>query len=312
MNFTDTYMVTQPVLRNTTRGDLYIAMFLSDKTGKANCRVWNASEELYNQIPKEGFVQITAKTELYQNNLQIVANQVFAVPVDQVNVADYMPKTTKDIPQMYKEVKGIMAQVQNPQLKALVAEYFNDTDLMKNFCKAPAAVKMHHNYIGGLLEHTNSMLKVAEKILPLYPRVQADLVLTGIFLHDMSKTEELNYDLGFSYSNTGQLVGHIVQGAIMLDQKVDILLDRGVEMNRDIVDSVMHIILSHHGKYEFGSPKLAATPEALMVSYIDDLDAKLNFVEDAIDNEQTDDDWTGWKQSNAQQGTRFFRKRVLE
>ncbi len=312
LNFTDTYMVTQPVLRNTSRGDLYIAMFLSDKTGKVNCRVWNASEELYSQIPREGFVQVAAKTELYQNNIQIIANQVIPVPAEHVNVEDYMPKTDKDIAEMYKEVKIIMGDVKNTQLRALIEEYFRDTELMRKFCTAPAAIKMHHNYIGGLLEHTNSMLKVAQKILPLYPNLQADLVLTGIFLHDMSKTEELTYALGFSYSNSGQLVGHIVQGAIMLDQKADMLLDRGVEINREIVDSVMHILLSHHGKYEFGSPKLPATPEALMVSYIDDLDAKLNFVEDAIENEKTSDDWTGWKQSSVNQGTKFFRKKILE
>ncbi|MFI4912419.1 MAG: 3'-5' exoribonuclease YhaM family protein [Sedimentisphaeraceae bacterium JB056] len=312
INFTDTYMVTQPVLRNTTRGDLYIAMFLSDKTGKANCRVWSATEELYNQIPKEGFVQISGKTELYQNNLQIVANQITVVAPENVNVEDYMPKTSKDIPQMYKEVKQIMGGVQHPELKALVEEYFKDSDLMRKFCYAPAAIKMHHNYIGGLLEHTNNMLKVAEKILPLYPQVQGDLVLCGIFLHDMSKTEELVYNLGFSYSNTGQLVGHIVQGAIMLDQKVDMLLDRGIEMKREIVDSLMHILLAHHGKYEFGSPKLPATPEAFMVNYIDDLDAKMNFVEDAIENEKTADDWTGWKQANSQPGTKLFKKKVLE
>lgn len=312
MNLTDTYMVTQPVLRNTTRGDFYIAMFLSDKTGKANCRVWNASEELFAQIPKEGFVQISGKTELYQNNMQIVANQITIVDADDINVEDYMPKTQKDIPQMYKEVKEIMGTLKHPHLKALAEEYFKDTELMRKFCHAPAAVKMHHNYIGGLLEHTNSMLKVADKILPLYPQVQADMVLTGIFLHDLAKTEELTYALGFGYSNTGQLIGHIVQGAVMLDQKADMLLDRGIEIKREIVECLIHIILSHHGKYEFGSPKLPATPEALMVSYIDDLDAKLNFVEDAIENEQSSDDWTGWKQSSIQQGTKFFKKRVLD
>jgi 3'-5' exoribonuclease len=312
INFTDIYMVTQPVLRNTSRGDFYIAMFLSDKTGKVNCRVWNASEELYKQLPKEGFLEVVGKTELYQNNLQIVANQITVVDASQVRVEDFMPKTKKDIAGMYKEVKAIMGGISHPELKALVEEYFKDTELMKKFCYAPAAVKMHHNYIGGLLEHTNNMLKVAEKILPLYPQVQSDLVLAGIFLHDMSKTEELTYALGFGYSNTGQLVGHIVQGAIMLDQKVDLLLDRGIEMNRDIVDNLMHILLAHHGKYEFGSPKLPATQEALMVSYIDDLDAKLNFVEDAIENEQTADDWTGWKQASIQQGTKFYKKRVLD
>ena len=312
MIFTDTYMVTQPVLRNTTRGDLYVAMFLSDKTGKVNCRLWNASEELYNQIPKEGFVEVSGKTELYQNCMQVVANQINVVSSDHINPDDYMPRTKKDVAVMFKEMKAILAGIKNAQVKAIVEEYFRDGELMRKFCTAPAAVKMHHNYLGGLLEHTLSMLKVADKILPLYPQVQADLVLAGIFLHDIAKTDELTYSLAFGYSDSGQLIGHIVEGAILLDQKADMLLDRGLTADRAIVDSLMHIIISHHGKYEFGSPKLPATAEAMMVSYIDDLDAKLNFIEDAVENEQTSDDWTNWKQLSTQPGTKFYKKRVLQ
>jgi 3'-5' exoribonuclease len=277
-----------------------------------NCRLWNTTEELYNQLPKEGFVQISGKTELYQNTMQVVANQIEVVSAEHVNLADYMPRTQKDVALMFKEVKAILDGIKHPHIKALIEEYFKDAELMKKFCTAPAAIKMHHGYLGGLLEHTNNMLKVAEKILPLYPQVQADLVLAGIFLHDMSKTDELTYSMAFGYSDTGQLLGHIVQGAIALDQKADMLLDRGIEISRPILDNIMHIIISHHGKYEFGSPKLPATPEAMMVSYIDDLDAKLNFIDDAIENEQTSDDWTNWKQLSAQPGTKFYKKRVLD
>ncbi len=309
--FTDTYMVTQPVLRNTTRGDLYVAMFLSDKTGKANCRLWSASEELFNQIPKEGFIEVSGKTELYQNCLQIVINQFSIVPPDRINPEDYMARTKNDVGVMFKELKEILAKIKHPQVKALVEEYYRDDELMGKFCTAPAAVKMHHNYLGGLLEHTLSMLKVADRILPLYPQVQADLVLAGIFLHDIAKTDELTYSLAFGYSDSGQLIGHIVEGAILLDQKADMLLDRKIHIDRPIVESLMHIIISHHGKYEFGSPKLPATAEAMMVSYIDDLDAKLNFIDDAIENEQTSDEWTNWKQLSTQPGTKFYKKRVL-
>ncbi len=311
INFTDTYMVTQPVLRNTTRGDLYVAMFLSDKTGKANCRLWSANEEIFNQIPKEGFIEVVGKTELYQNSLQIVINQFAVVPASGINSDDYMPRTKKDVSAMYKEMKTILADIKHPHVKAIVDEYFRDAELMRKFCTAPAAVKMHHNYLGGLLEHTLSMLKVAAGILPLYPQVEADLVLAGIFLHDIAKTDELTYSLAFGYSDAGQLIGHIVEGAILLDQKADMLLDRGITVERPIVESLMHIIISHHGKYEFGSPKLPATAEAMMVSYIDDLDAKLNFIEDAIENEQTADEWTAWKQLSTQPGTKFYKKRVL-
>ena len=308
----DVYMVTQPVLRNTTRGDLYIAMFLSDKTGKVNCRMWNATEEFYESLPKEGFVHINGKVELYQNAMQIVINQAELIDPMQVNTAEFLPATTKDIPEMFAQVKEIVASIQHPYIKAIVDEYLGDKDLMDKFCRAPAAVKMHHAYLGGLLEHTLSMLKVANVVLPLYPNVQADLVIAGIFLHDLAKTEELSYHFGFSYTNTGQMLGHIVQSAIWLDQKADVLLEKGMPVNQDIIDNLTHILISHHGKHEFGSPKLPATLEAVMVSYIDDLDAKLNFATDAIDNEQSPDDWTSWNNLTISPGTKFYRRRVTE
>ena len=306
----DVYMVSQPVLRNTTRGDYYIAMFLSDKTGKANCRVWQASEDLFRQIPSEGFVRINGKTELYQGSMQIVANEVVVMNPEEVNLEDYLPRTKYDIDVMFKELLGILGEIKNPQVKAIVDEFVADAELMTKFQKAPAAVKMHHNYLGGLLEHTLSMIKAAWRLLPLYPDVNGDLVLAGIFLHDMAKTEELSYGLAFSYTDPGQLLGHIVLGTIMLDQKVDMLMSRGVEIDSDISNRIAHILVSHHGKYEFGSPKLPATPEAIMVSYIDDLDAKLNFIQDAIESDPSEDDWTGWKPSNVTVGTKYYKKRI--
>ena len=178
---------------------------------------------------------------------------------------------------------------------------------MDKFCNAPAAVKLHHNYLGGLLEHTHHMLQVALAVLPLYPQVQADLVLAGIFLHDIGKTEELSYDITFSYTDSGQLIGHIAKSLLMMNQKADMLAAGGVGIDKDILDALGHIILSHHGQYEFGSPKLPATAEAFMVNYIDDLDAKICQVTSAIDNENSDSNWTSWK--NALQ-TRIYRKRI--
>ena len=151
------------------------------------------------------------------------------------------------------------------------------------------------------------MMRAASAILPLYPQVQADLVLAGIFLHDMGKTEELTYDMAFSYTDSGQLIGHIVQTLLMVNKKADALAAKGKEIDETTMNTLGHIILSHHGQYEFGSPKLPATAEAFMVNYIDDLDAKINQVTSAIENERSDSNWTGWK--NALQ-TRLYRKRI--
>jgi 3'-5' exoribonuclease len=303
----DIYIAKDPILRSTTRGDLYIAMFLSDRTGQLNGRVWQATETMYKSLPKPGFIHIKGRSELYQNNLQIVINNVAVIDPGKVDIDDFLPRTKKDTKKMFEEVKATVGRIENSQLKALVGEFLADTELMEKFCNAPAAMKMHHDYIGGLLEHTHNMLRVALAILPLYPDVQPDLVLAGILLHDIGKTEELAYDMAFSYTDSGQLIGHISKSLLMINQKADSLRSGGTQIDQAVLDAIGHIILSHHGQYEFGSPKLPATAEAFMVCYIDDLDAKINQVTSAIDNEVGDSNWTAWQNSLQ---TRLYRKRL--
>jgi 3'-5' exoribonuclease len=303
----DIYIVKEPILRSTTRGDLYIAMFLADRTGQLNGRMWQATETTYKSLPKPGFIHIQGRSELYQNNLQIVINNVAVVAPDKVNIDDFLPRTKKDVKRMFEEVKQIVGRLKNPQLKALVGEFLADSELMEKFCNAPAAMKLHHDYIGGLLEHTHNMLRVAVAILPLYPDVQPDLTLAGIFLHDIGKTDELTYDMAFSYTDSGQLIGHISKSLLMINQKADSLRSHGTQIDPAALDALGHIILSHHGSYEFGSPKLPATAEAFMVYYIDDLDAKINQVTSAIDSEVGESNWTAWQNSLQ---TRIYRKRI--
>jgi len=303
----DIYVVRDPILRSTTRGDLYIAMFLSDRSGQLNGRMWQASETVYKALPKPGFVRIQGRSELYQNNLQVIINNISVIDKSKVNIDDFLARTKKDPKQMFAELTKTVGQIKNVQLKALVEEFLADAELMEKFRNAPAAMKMHHDCIGGLLEHVHNMLQVAVAVLPYYPQVQADLVLAGIFLHDIGKTEELAYDMAFSYTDSGQLIGHIVKSVLMINEKVKALRARGTQIDAVLLDSLTHIILSHHGQYEFGSPKLPATAEAFMVCYIDDLDAKIYQVEAAIDNETSDSNWTAW--NNALQ-TRLYRKRI--
>ena len=205
----DLYLVKDPILRSTTRGDLYIAMYLCDKSGQINGRMWQATEIVYKSIPKPGFVHIQGRSELYQNNLQIIVNQITPIDSSKINIDDFLPKTKKDINKMFEEVKQIVAKIKNPQLNAIVNSFLNDKERMEKFISAPGGMKLHHSYIGGLLEHVHNMLHVAAAVLPMYPTVQPDLVIAGIFLHDMGKTEELSYDLSFAYTNQGQLLGHI-------------------------------------------------------------------------------------------------------
>ncbi len=301
------YLVKDPILRSTSRGDLYIAMFLCDKTGQLNGRIWQASESMYNEIPKPGFVQIKGRSEIYQNNLQIVVNNITAADSKKINIEDFLAHTDKNVDTMWQEIKRIIGGIKNKQLKAIIDAFLADEKLMKRFCVCPGGMSMHHDCIGGLLEHTWNMLRVASAILPLYPDVQGDLVLAGIFIHDMGKTEELTYDTAFSYTDSGQLIGHITKTIMMLHKKAEALAAKGVTIDENILDSLGHIILSHHGKYEFGSPKLPATAEAFMVCYIDDLDAKMNQVTRLIEEDRGDSNWTCWQKPLE---TKLYRKRI--
>lgn len=305
----DVFMVTQPILRSTTRGDLYIAMYLSDKTGKLNGRMWNASEEIYNSLPKEGFVRVIAKSEVYQNALQIVVNRVEVIDPENVRLDDFLPRTQKNIREMFEKLTKNMETIKNETLRNLVGEFLNDTELMKNLCKAPAATSVHHSYLGGLLEHTLNMTDSAIALFPLYPNIQKDLVLAGILFHDMGKTQELSYKMAFSYTTSGQLVGHITKSAFMIKEKADKLAASGKTIDTEVLDALLHIVLSHHGQYEFGSPKIPATAEAFMVSYLDNLDAKMNQVEGLIENDPGDEEWTQWQRTLE---TKIYKKKVID
>ncbi|MHC4114715.1 MAG: 3'-5' exoribonuclease YhaM family protein [Planctomycetota bacterium] len=290
----DIYLVKDPILRSTTNGGLYIAMYICDRTGQLNGRMWQATEAAYKSLPRPGFIHINGRSELYQGNLQMIVNHFSVVDGQHVELSDFLARTDKDTDKLFAEIKQIVGRIKNEQIKTLVSEFIADGELMKEFCRAPGGVKLHHNYLGGLLVHTHNMLKVAEAVLPFYPDVQRDLVLAGIFIHDMGKTEELSYDIAFSYTDSGQLIGHVTKSLLMFH-------------NKEIVDALGHIIISHHGAYEFGSPKLPATAEAFMVNYIDDLDAKISQVTSLIDNEPGEANWTAWQ--NTLQ-TKIYRKRV--
>lgn len=301
----DVYMISQPILRSTTRGDLYIAMFVGDRSGKVNGRIWQATEELFNSLPKEGFAHIRGRSELYQNAMQIVGDRISAIPAEKVDINDYLPRTEKDVKQMWDDTVKIISEIKNPFLKSLVNQFVNDKEMMKKFCTAPGGTANHHSYIGGLLEHTNNMLNTAKAIMPFYPQLQSDLVLAGIFLHDMGKTEELTYKMAFGYSDSGQLLGHIVLTVNMVEKKAAELEN----VNREIIESLEHIIVAHHGQYEFGSPKLPMTAEAFLVSFLDNIDAKINQVTGKIENEPGDSNWTAFIKGL---DSKIYRKRVVD
>ncbi|MCS7033740.1 MAG: HD domain-containing protein [Phycisphaerae bacterium] len=272
----DVFVVANKQLSATTTGKHFIKAFLSDRTAQLTARMWNASREIFNYLPENGFVKVRGRIENYQNNLQVIIETVGPAVEGAYDVADLLPTTDKDVRQMLQRLHELLGSVQNRHLAAILQAYLDDQELMDRFARCPAAMSFHHAYIGGLLEHTLNAMEVADAVVKFYPGLNRDLVLAGVFLHDIAKTWELQYESAFAYSDAGQLVGHIVKGAIWVEEKARIAEEAlGERIPRILIDVLQHIILAHHGDYEFGSPRLPSTPEAIAVHMIENLDAKL-------------------------------------
>lgn len=308
------FLVSQRDLRTQKNGGLYIHFVFSDRTGQVLARMWQATQEQFDLVPDGGFIRIRGRVESYQGNRQIIVDGLRPASPDQVDVANFMPHTPFKIDDLWERCLQVLRSIKHKQVIALIKEFVSDDELIARFKKAPAAVQNHHAYVGGLLEHTCSLLELAVRILGSgdsssshYPRVNRDLVLAGLFFHDIGKTYELTYDTNFVYSTEGQLVGHITQAAILIDRKiVEWEARAGEKFDADIRNVLLHIVLSHHGSYEFGSPRLPACPEAILVHYIDNIDAKLFMALSAIDDaRKAQSDWTEWSKALA---TRIYKK----
>lgn len=278
-NIEGAYAIQNCQLGQTKSGKPYLRGLLADKTGRTPMRAWNTTEEQFASLPTDGFVYITGQTQPYQGEMQIIVQTIRAHSPTRAEMAELIPSTKYDVDAMFAEVVGKLNSLQHPAMLALANTYLSDGELMDRFCQAPAAQTLHHAYFGGLLEHTLGLMRAAEALLPLYPQLSRDLVLMGLFLHDLGKCDELTWEQGFGYSRDGQLIGHIARGVIRLQQKIDALQndpDDPVQVPTAIAQILHHIILSHHGVPEFGALKVPATPEAIFISMVDNIDAKMN------------------------------------
>jgi len=298
-NLDEVYLVGEKQLRANRQGNLYIQLQLRDRTGSIDARLWNAGEALFRSLHEGDFVQVRGKVQLFQGSLQIVLNNLECIGPERIDLADFLPHTDKDVGQLQQTLRSTLMKVGNPHLRALVECFLMDEAFLRNFCRAPAGIRIHHAYIGGLLEHVVNMLEVAERLLPLYPKVDRDLLLLGVFLHDIGKVREMSYERVFGYTDEGQLVGHLVIGVQMLNDKAQQVSDlTGEAFPRDLLLRLQHMIVSHHGSYEFGSPKLPMTPEAIALHHLDNLDAKVHtFVRDIEEDKNNATSWTPFSQS---------------
>ncbi|GIW80201.1 MAG: hypothetical protein KatS3mg105_2008 [Gemmatales bacterium] len=295
----ETYLVADKQLRANRNGNLYLQLDLHDRTGTINARLWNAGEHLFRSFEVGDFLNVKGKVQLFQGALQMILNYIERVPAEKVDIADFLPHTEHDVSKLLERLRGLVMKIANPHLRALLECFLMDDDFVNRFCRAPAGIRNHHAYIGGLLEHVVNLLETADRIAPLYPDLDRDLLAAGIFLHDIGKVRELTYERHFAYSDEGQLIGHLVIGVEMLNEKVAKVSDlTGEPFPEELLLRLKHMILSHHGTYEFGSPKLPMTPEAIALHHLDNLDAKVHaFVRDIREDRNPQSSWTPFNQA---------------
>jgi 3'-5' exoribonuclease len=302
----EAFLVADKQLRANRQGSLYLNLELRDKTGTVGARLWNASESVARLFEPGDFLHVRGKTQVFQGALQIILNHLEVVDPSQIEPEDFLPQSKENITKLMARLREILFAMNNPHLRAVVECFLIDDDFVRKFTAAPAGIKNHHAYQGGLVEHVVNLLNVADRITEFYPELDRDLLLTGIFLHDVGKVDELSYDRAFAYTDEGQLVGHLVIGVELLAQKAIQCTElTGEPFPAELLLRLKHMIVSHHGSYEFGSPKLPMTLEAIALHYLDNLDAKLHtFGREIRDDPSRDSSWTPFQQSL---GRRLFK-----
>src|SRR2546423_3711022 len=293
---TSSFVVVSKQVKPKKTGEPYLALTLGDRTGQLEAKMWDNVADALDAFEQDGFIKIKGLLTKYKNHFQITIHKLRRLGDSEVDFADSPPKTTKDIGELWRTLAGFVANFQDPGLKALVEAFMSDPHIAEAYRTAPAAKTLHHAYIGGLLDHVVSLFRSCDLICRNYPQINRDLLLTGAFLHDIGKIHELAYNRSFSYTTRGQLLGHMVIELEMVHAKIAQVPNFPSELKT----LVEHLIISHHGQYEFGSPKLPMFPEALVLHYLDDLDSKMESMRAHFAREVCSEGvWTGYNPSLA-------------
>jgi 3'-5' exoribonuclease len=276
------FLVHSKEIRQKKGGEFYLSLLLADRTGELDAKMWDNVAEVLDAFERDDFVKVKGLVQVFHNRPQLTIHKLRRMDDSEIEFVDYFPSSRRDPEEMWRELRGLVAGMSNPHLKALVDAVLDDPEIAPRYKRAPAAKQIHHAYLGGLLEHVLSLASLARMTASHYGHVDFDLVLTGVVLHDIGKIYELNYERGFSYSNDGQLLGHIHIGLRMVADKLRGLPDFPVTL-RSLVE---HMVLSHHGELEYGSPKVPQFPEALLLHYLDDLDSKMECMRALIEKDR--------------------------
>jgi 3'-5' exoribonuclease len=287
-NLDDHFLLTEKRIAHKKDGNPYLTLTLGDRSGTIAGVVWDNVERNAAAAQAGDVVQVQGQVGEFRDRLQVVVRVLAAQPPDRCDVADFLPATGRNREAMFERLTQLTSGLANPHLKALMNLFWEDADFVAAFKAAPAAKLMHHAYIGGLLEHTLSMALLCDRIGGHYAGIDMDLLLCGAILHDIGKTRELSYTLRFDYSDEGRLLSHIVIGLELVDAKIR-QLDG---FPKRLADLLKHLIVSHHGSRELGSPEPPKTIEALLLNHIDEIDSKVNAIRDFMQREDGEAHWT--------------------
>ncbi|HTS70564.1 MAG TPA: HD domain-containing protein [Terriglobia bacterium] len=284
-----TFLVQSKERKITSAGSAYLDLSLQDNTGVIPAKLWDYSERTTPVFEADDVVLVDGYVESYRGTPQLRVRKITLCPPEEINLLDYLPRTRLDPEEMYAALLARVQCMNEGPLRVLLLSLLEDPLLADRFKLAPAAMSYHHAFLGGLLEHVSSLIPLGDKVVDHYPWLRRDLIVAGLVLHDIGKTEELTFSRGFRYSTRGQLIGHITMGLELVQSKIRQIPDFPVRLKNELE----HIILSHHGKLEFGSPKEPLFAEALVVHYLDDLDSKLEAMRQQYAAEQDrPGDWT--------------------
>ena len=290
---TGAFLVHSKEVRQKRNGEPYLSLLIGDRTGEVDAKMWDNVTDVLDAFDRDDCVRVKGLLSIYQNRPQLTIYKVQRLDEAEIDPSDFFPISERDLGEMFAEVQGIIAGIGNPHLKALLEAVFGDEQVSRLYRRAPAAKFVHHAYLGGLIEHVLSLSKLARFTAAHYAGLDLDLLLAGVLLHDVGKIFELSYDRSFAYTSEGQLLGHITIGIRMIEEKLRALPDFPPRL-RTLVE---HMVLSHHGQLEFGSPKTPMFPEAMLLHYLDDLDSKMECMRSLIaQDRQVEGEWTSYSQ----------------
>ncbi len=308
---TSYFVVAVKQVKSKKNGELYLSLILADRTGQLQANMWDNVGDAISHFDQDDFIKVKGILHKYNGRWQMTVHKIRKMGDSEIDYSDYLPKTSKDIDKLWQTVCDYVASFQNPWLKSLLEAFMADEALVAAYKNAPAAKTLHHAFVGGLLDHVVSLFNVCDLASRNYPQVNRDLLLAGAFLHDIGKLHELSYQRSITYTTKGQLLGHMIIELEMLHAKL-----AGLPGFPDELKILLeHLIISHHGQYEFGSPKLPMFPEALMLHYLDDLDSKMEAMRAQFEREaDLDSPWTSYNPSLARPllNTQKFLEKGLE